>query len=167
MGRIGIGKDRGKFSVASVEALDLNGNGTKIFSDMDNLLRQSENRIDYNVKRLFERAFLLAHFHCGAEMGDFEGFAKGSEDVKTIRNKLRWVDWERYSTRQQARMKFGGWVGEITYKGDFQKYLPLLSLGEHIHVGKATTFGLGKYRIKQSRALLGMETELYSKALNG
>lgn len=44
-------------------------------------------------------------------------------------------------------MKFGGLVGEITYQGDFKRYLPLLRLGEHIHVGKATTFGLGKYRI--------------------
>ncbi len=44
-------------------------------------------------------------------------------------------------------MILGGWIGEITYKGDFQKYLPLLRLGEHIHVGKATVFGLGKYRI--------------------
>jgi hypothetical protein len=202
MGRIGIGKDKGKFDVTSVDALSLNGSGIKIFSGMDNLLKSSENRIDYSsffnnppfpplikggeggfsgeefegdeitisfetplrikehdrlskdipfnllIKRLSERAFLLAHFHCGAEMGDIEGFTKGSENVQTVKNKLRWIDWERYSTRQQARMKFGGWVGEITYKGEFQKYLPLLKLGEHIHVGKATTFGLGKYRIK-------------------
>ncbi|MGQ9569593.1 MAG: CRISPR system precrRNA processing endoribonuclease RAMP protein Cas6 [Thermodesulfovibrionales bacterium] len=99
------------------------------------------------IRRLSERAFLLAHFHCGAEMRDFEGFAKDSENVKTIKNKIRWVDWERYSSRQQTKMKFGGLVGDITYKGDFQKYLQLLRLGEHIHVGKAATFGLGKYRI--------------------
>lgn len=184
MGRIGIGKGRGKFEVESVEALDLDG--TKmIYNSTDKLLRPSENRLDYTcfmneglesdeitiffetpvrikehdklskdihfnlfVKRLSERVFLLAHFHCGAEMGDFEGFTKGSEDVTTIRNKLRWVDWERYSTRQETKMKFGGWIGEITYKGDFQKYRPILKLGEYLHVGKATTFGLGKYRIK-------------------
>jgi len=64
-----------------------------------------------------------------------------------MRNKLYWQDWERYSSRQQTRMKFGGWVGEIIYQGDFQRFLPLLRLGEHIHVGKVTTFGLGKYRI--------------------
>lgn len=184
MGRIGIGKERGKFDVTSVEALDSGGAKTKIFNGADNILIQSENRIDYTsflnekftgdeitisfetpvrikvndrlssnipfnllIRRLSERAFLLAHLHCDAELGNFEGFAKGSENVETVKNKLRWVDWERYSTRQQTKMTFGGWVGEVTYKGDFQKYLPLLKLGEHIHVGKATTFGLGKYRI--------------------
>ncbi len=187
MGRMGIGKDRGKFDVASVEALNLDGSGMEIFSGMDGVLKPLNNRINYSlfkksgvgsrgkdeitisfdtparikaddrlssdipfnllIKRLSERAFLLAHFHCGAEMGNYEEYAKGSETVETVSNKLRWIDWERYSTRQQTKMKFGGWVGEITYRGDFQKFLPLLRLGEHIHVGKATTFGLGRYRI--------------------
>jgi CRISPR-associated endoribonuclease Cas6 len=185
MGRIGIGEKRGKFSVESVEALNLNGMSEKIFNYVNGVLRVSNNRIDYTlfeknespdneitisfetpvrmkikdklsshipfhllISRLSERAFLLAHLHCGGEMGDFEGFAKGSEKVETISSNLRWIDWERYSTRQQTRMKFGGWIGDITYKGDFQKYLPLLRIGEYIHVGKAATFGLGKYRIK-------------------
>jgi hypothetical protein len=99
------------------------------------------------IRRLSERVFLLAHFHCGAELADFGKFAEGSEKVQIMKNKLRWQDWERYSSRQQTRMKFGGWIGEITYQGDFQRFLPLLRLGEHIHVGKVTTFGLGKYRI--------------------
>lgn len=67
--------------------------------------------------------------------------------MEAVKTRLRWLDWERYSTRQQTGMKFGGWVGEITYKGNFQKYLPILKMGEHIHVGKAVTFDLGKYRI--------------------
>jgi CRISPR-associated endoribonuclease Cas6 len=183
MGKRGIGKNRGKFDVVSVEALNLDGTRTEIFNGNTGILKAAENRIDYSlfekaelsdeitisfetpvrikhndrlssdipfnllIRRLSERAFLLAHLHCGADMSDFEGFAKDSENVKTIKNKIKWVDWERYSSRQQTKMKFGGWVGDITYKGDFRKYLPLLRLGEHIHVGKATTFGLGKYRI--------------------
>lgn len=125
MGKIGIGKDKGKFDVTSVEALNLDGIKTTIFSSIDNFLRASENRIDYSlfinetfngdeitisfetpirikeheklsknipfsllIKRLSERAFLLAHFHCGAELEDFEGFAKDSGNVETVRNKL-------------------------------------------------------------------------------
>ncbi|MBI5206211.1 MAG: CRISPR system precrRNA processing endoribonuclease RAMP protein Cas6 [Candidatus Firestonebacteria bacterium] len=99
------------------------------------------------IERLSERACLLAHFHCGAELVSFEEFAVDSGKVEIIDNKLEWVDWVRYSSRQDTKMNFGGCIGKITYKGDFQKYLPLLKLGEHIHVGKATTFGLGKYRI--------------------
>lgn len=195
MGRLGIGKGKGKFDVTPVEALNPDGSGMEIFSGMDGILMPLlNNRIDYSpfvnsevrsqesgerrqekdvititfdtptrikvndrlspeipfnllIKRLSERAFLLAHFHCGEEIGDYEEYAKGSETVETVSNKLRWQDWERYSSRQQTRMKFGGWVGEVTFKGSFQKYLPLLRIGEHIHVGKNTTFGLGKYRI--------------------
>ena len=194
MGRLGIGKGKGKFDVVYVEALNLDGSGMEIFSPMNGVLKPSNSRIDYSlfmnlenrgqesgersqdkdvitlsfetpvrikekgrlssgipfellVRRLSERTFLLAHFHCGAELADFEKFAEGSGKVRIMRNKLRWQDWERYSSRQQTRMNFDGWIGEITYQGDFQRFLPLLRLGEHIHAGKVTTFGLGKYRI--------------------
>ncbi|MFN3479764.1 MAG: CRISPR system precrRNA processing endoribonuclease RAMP protein Cas6 [Thermodesulfovibrionales bacterium] len=197
MGRIGIGKDKGKFDVFSVEALNLNGTMAEIFNT-NGILRTEGFRIDYNllertersqkseikdeitlffetplrikehdklskdipfnllIKRLSERALLLEHLYCSAEIDSernesivaLNKLLEDSENVETIKNKLRWVDWERYSSRQQTKMKFGGWIGEITYKGDFQKYMTLLKLGEFIHVGKAVTFGLGKYRIK-------------------
>jgi len=99
------------------------------------------------VERLSERAFLLSHFYCGAAMGNFKEFAQDAGKVETVESLVRWVDWERYSSRQKTRMRLGGIVGSITYRGDFRKYLPLLHLGEHIHVGKAATFGLGKYRV--------------------
>jgi hypothetical protein len=192
MGKIGIGKERGKFDVASVKALGLDGGAVEVFNGIDGILRAADKRIDYNrfiispssepspiitisfetparikednklssdipfsllIKRLSERALLLAHFHCGAEMGDVEGFIRDAENVESITNNLHWIDWERYSNRQQTKMKLGGLIGEITYKGDFQKYLPLLRLGEHIHVGKAATFGLGKYKIIKNKPL--------------
>lgn len=99
------------------------------------------------VERLSGRAFLLSHFYCGATMEDFREFAQDAGKVETLENLVQWVDWERYSSRQKTRMRLGGIVGSITYRGDFRKYLPLLRLGEHIHVGKATTFGFGKYRV--------------------
>jgi len=99
------------------------------------------------VERLSERAFLLSHFYCGATMEDFQEFSRDARKVETLESQVRWVDWERYSSRQKTRMRLGGIVGSITYRGDFRKYLPLLRLGEHIHVGKAATFGLGKYRV--------------------
>jgi len=35
----------------------------------------------------------------------------------------------------------------LKYTGDFQEYLPLLTLGEYIHAGRHTTFGFGKYEL--------------------
>jgi CRISPR/Cas system endoribonuclease Cas6 (RAMP superfamily) len=67
--------------------------------------------------------------------------------VETVTSDLRWVDWERYSNRQQARMRLGGFVGQVTYRGDFTEFLPYLLLGTYTHVGKGATFGLGEYEI--------------------
>jgi CRISPR/Cas system endoribonuclease Cas6 (RAMP superfamily) len=57
---------------------------------------------------------------------------------------LRWFDWERYSNRQNTRMFMGGMIGSITYEGDLGKYLPLLDFASKVHIGKQTTFGMGK-----------------------
>ncbi len=44
-------------------------------------------------------------------------------------------------------MKLGGFVGRITFEGDLTPFLPYIRIGEAVHVGKATSFGLGRYRI--------------------
>ena len=37
-------------------------------------------------------------------------------------------------------------MGEITYKGELKKFWPYIRLGEYMHVGKGSRFGLGRYR---------------------
>ena len=59
-----------------------------------------------------------------------------------------WIDWERYSNRQETKMKLGGFIGSITFEGDLEPFLPFLLLGEYIHVGKGTSFGLWEYEIE-------------------
>jgi len=99
------------------------------------------------AKRLYERAVLLSHYHCRAEMEDVDKPLDGADKVRIKENRLRWYDWERYSARK-GKMKLGGLIGSITYEGDLERFLPLLRIGEYIHVGKAVVFGLGRYRIK-------------------
>jgi hypothetical protein len=61
---------------------------------------------------------------------------------------LHWVDWTRYSSRQRTRMQLGGLVGTVRLSGDgLQALWPLVLLGQWLHVGKATSFGLGRYRV--------------------
>lgn len=103
---------------------------------------------DFHVlmRTLLRRLSNLAYFHCGGELElDFRGLIAAAEQVETVSSDLRWYDWERYSARQDARMKLGGFVGRVTYRGDLQPFVPLLRLGEVVHVGKGTSFGLGKY----------------------
>ena len=100
------------------------------------------------IERLYERATLLSHYHCGSEKrpcGD--EFLEGADKVKIKYNCLKWYDWQRYSKRK-GPMKLGGLVGHITYEGNLEKFYPLLRVGEYIHVGKAVTFGLGKYSLE-------------------
>jgi CRISPR/Cas system endoribonuclease Cas6 (RAMP superfamily) len=44
-------------------------------------------------------------------------------------------------------MKLGGIIGEVVYEGDLTNFVPLLKIGELTHIGKNTTFGLGKYEV--------------------
>ena len=63
-------------------------------------------------------------------------------------HEVEWVDWERTSNRQRRRHVMGGFVGAARYHGDFRpEWLALLKAGEILHIGKATTFGMGRYRV--------------------
>ena len=44
-------------------------------------------------------------------------------------------------------MKMGGFIGDITFEGNIEPFMPFIKAGEILHVGKGTGFGLGKYRI--------------------
>lgn len=101
------------------------------------------------IRALLRRVSNLTYFHCGAELDvDFRDLIAAAEQIETVSSEVRWYDWERYSARQDTRMKLGGFVGRVTYRGDLQAFLPLLRLGEIVHLGKGTSFGLGKYVIE-------------------
>ncbi len=62
---------------------------------------------------------------------------------------LHWYEWTRWSSRQQTHMQLGGLIGHLTLAGSGIPALwPLIELGQWLHVGKATSFGLGRYRIE-------------------
>jgi hypothetical protein len=61
---------------------------------------------------------------------------------------LRWHDWTRYSSRQRTSMQMGGLLGQLTLSGDgLEPFWHLLHLGQWTHIGKGTSFGLGRYRL--------------------
>jgi hypothetical protein len=108
------------------------------------------------IRQLLRRLFLLTHYYCkDSAAGDSisgEGYHRTLIDmasaIRVTSSNLRWYDWERYSRRQDTRMKLGGFVGEIVYTGDLSLFIPFLKAGEILHVGKGTSFGLGKYTIR-------------------
>jgi CRISPR-associated endoribonuclease Cas6 len=101
------------------------------------------------VRNLLRRLSLLYYFHCSGDPSgwDFNGLIKKAGDVAVVERNLRWYDWQRYSARQDTRMKLGGFVGDITFKGNIQPFMSMIKAGEIVHAGKGTTFGLGKYEV--------------------
>jgi len=103
------------------------------------------------VRALLRRLALLAYFHCGemVESAWIRQMIAAAEAVQVKHAALRWHDWERYSTRQKTSMKLGGLLGRVTYAGKLGPFVPYLRAGEVVHVGKGTSFGLGRYVLEE------------------
>lgn len=122
---------------------------------------------------LVRRASLLAEFHAdGPLISDFPGLLANCVDIREDK-KLVWLDWTRYSSRQQQKMHLGGVVGSWRLEGKLTPLAPFLRLGEWLHVGKEAAFGLGRYTLEtqlpedilcdneKSREEHGQDVEIY------
>jgi hypothetical protein len=97
-------------------------------------------------KSLLRRASALVWFFEEVKLVA-DGQVWDSLDKIKVVSSVRWLDWDRYSSRQKTKMKFGGLAGEIKLSGNLSPLIPWLQLGEITHVGKSTVFGLGQYKI--------------------
>jgi hypothetical protein len=101
------------------------------------------------IRTLLGRISSLSYFHCGKRLEvDFRGLIDQAGAVRLKESQTRWEDWDRFSGRQKQRIRMGGLVGRVIYEGNLEPYLPLLAVGELVHVGKGTVFGNGQYRIE-------------------
>jgi hypothetical protein len=111
------------------------------------------------IRRLLDRVSSLSYFHCGNRWDiDFKAWIEQAKQVKATDVATTWADWERYSGRQDRRIKMGGLVGPITYTGDLGPFRGLLALGTLVHVGKGTVMGNGRFVIKELDNGLGLDT---------
>lgn len=112
---------------------------------------QSQPEFPLLVRSLLRRVSVLAQCYCGHGLEiDYRAVVAAAEQVGLARDRTRWVDWTRYSARQQTAMQLGGIVGEADYEGPPEVLLamwPLVALGVQLHVGKQPTFGLGRYEV--------------------
>ena len=98
---------------------------------------------------LLRRINLINEFHNNIILiNDFQYYnqlAESTRLIKSLTQPLKWQNWTRYSNRQQQKMLLGGVIGEFTLEGELEEFMPFLELGEYLHVGKNTVFGLGQY----------------------
>jgi hypothetical protein len=97
------------------------------------------------VRHMLRRmSSLLNHHGSGEPRLDYKGMIERSRSVRIIENTMAWLDWQRYSSRQDKKMFMGGFTGSVVYEGAIGEYLHLLDFCSRVHVGKNTVFGLGK-----------------------
>lgn len=85
------------------------------------------------------------------ENSEYRQLIAKASAITTHSQDIHWEEWNRFSGRQKNWMKFGGHVGTISYSGNLVPFLPYLAIGEWVHIGGKTSFGLGKYVMVNKR----------------
>lgn len=96
---------------------------------------------------LARRYQLMADTQLGnhAPQLNFPYLNDASESVHLQADNMQWQGFGRYSSRQQSRQKLAGLTGTVTLQGNLTPFAQLLHLGQWLHIGKQTVFGLGRY----------------------
>lgn len=85
---------------------------------------------------------------------DWSAFDTAAQHVSLAEKRLIWRDWTRYSSRQKELMQMGGLMGDLRLEGEGLAALwPYLWIGQWLHLGKATSMGLGCYRLGEAASL--------------
>ena len=99
------------------------------------------------ASNLLCRLSLLTYFFGDAPLEtDFAGLLREAECVSIANSTLRWREWGRYSSRQDAEIPMGGLTGAFEIESPkLAAFWPCLWLGQWTHIGKGCTMGLGRY----------------------
>jgi hypothetical protein len=95
------------------------------------------------------RVSTLAERHGPAPLElDYRALKERAEAAEFTASALRWVEWARYSGRQQALLQMGGLLGSLALPlAGIEQFWPFLALAPWVHVGKGATMGLGAMRV--------------------
>lgn len=104
------------------------------------------------LRTLLRRLSALSYFHNHTPWDiDYSAWIEQAKAITLHHHQTTWQSQTRYSTRQRQRIQLGGLTGTLTYQAPtpnhLTPYLPLLTLGQHLHLGKGTAFGNGHYTI--------------------
>ena len=57
-------------------------------------------------------------------------------------------DIKRYSNRLGQKMDFSGLLGNVQFEGNITPFVPWLYAAQILHIGRNTTFGMGKIEVE-------------------
>jgi CRISPR-associated endoribonuclease Cas6 len=102
------------------------------------------------VDNLLKRTQSLLYHHHNKHMISFntDDILDKAFEIQTAGQTMERTHLNRFSTRQKSDVHLDGLLGNITFTGKhLTELLPLLYLGQFLHLGKQTAFGLGQYKI--------------------
>ena len=104
------------------------------------------------MRALIRRLGGLSAAYCDGGRFPLSHLLDLASEIHTAEFSLVREDIQRYSRRQQKRHPIDGMKGTLRLEGNLEPFLPYLRLGEWLHIGKKTTFGLGQYQIESEGA---------------
>ena len=71
-----------------------------------------------------------------------------ASQVCITQNSLQKNNMERYSNRLGEKMDFSGLIGSMQFEGALSPFVPWLYAAQILHIGRNTTFGMGKIEVE-------------------
>ena len=78
---------------------------------------------------------------------DYKELLEEAKNIKIESININRIDLHRYSSKHKKKMDAYCLVGDVTYSGDFSKFIDILNYGELFNIGKWTSMGLGKMEV--------------------
>lgn len=160
--QMGLGYEQRKYKVIEIEQSNYSPESVKTDSKEQSSIKlhlptrlrlKDKNKLQRHpptfslfCTRLLGRLKTLETAYSGAQ-SDYQELIHKAETIKINKANVKWDDWDRFSGSQKKWMKFGGLTGDVSYRGDLQPFMEVLKLGEWLHIGNKTSFGLGKYEV--------------------
>lgn len=131
-----------QFESASFDKVELVFKSPLSLRIQGNMLKEFSSEAFF--KAVCRRIHILNYFE-----GNENVYEMPAEVFPTVLSKeTHMVQIKRYSNRKQEKMAFQGMEGKVELELTGHEWLPVLLAGELIHVGKYTSFGLGRYRVR-------------------
>ena len=157
---MGLGYHRGKFKINNISQSHFSYADTspqtltiqlktRLRLKTQNHLLKHAPEFSVLIKSILTRLKTLQHYHSDSPIDSslYQHLLQQSQEIYRVKPNIYWDEWDRYSGSQKEWMKFGGLLGEISYQGELQLFMPYLQMGEWTHIGGKSSFGLGKYSI--------------------
>lgn len=99
------------------------------------------------LKAVLRRYQMMAQLYAMPQQSFQSVEASVDFDAIQLERRVKWTQWTRYSSRQKREMNLGGLVGRVYLRDIPDAVWPYVYLGQWLHAGKNSIFGLGQYRI--------------------